>query len=108
MPFLQANGTGRDHNPDAICFLMGAGGKRGFSHGESDEFAFKGAVDKTSVYDCNATLLHLMDLDHKPEGAREASDQRAQASGEPISSKDKRGSTEGVPNGSKDALPRVT
>lgn len=66
MPFLQANGTGRDHNPDAFtCFMTGAGVKRGVSYGESDEFGFKAAVDKTSVYDFNATLLHLMGLDHE-------------------------------------------
>ena len=39
--------------------------KRGFSYGESDEFGFKAAVDKTTVYDFNATLLHLMGLDHE-------------------------------------------
>lgn len=66
MPFLQANGTGRDHNPDAFtCFLTGAGVKRGFSYGESDEFGFKAAMDATTVYDFNATLLHLMGLDHE-------------------------------------------
>lgn len=66
MPFLQANGTGRDHNPNAFtCFLTGAGVKRGFSYGESDEFGFKAAVDQTTVYDFNATLLHLMGLDHE-------------------------------------------
>jgi hypothetical protein len=66
MPFLQANGTGRDHNPDAFtCFLTGAGVKQGFSYGESDEFGFKAAVNPTTVYDFNATLLHLMGLDHE-------------------------------------------
>jgi hypothetical protein len=66
MPFLQANGTGRDHNPDAFtCFLTGAGVKKGFSYGESDEFGFKAVVDKTTVYDFNATILHLMGLDHE-------------------------------------------
>lgn len=66
MPFLQSNGTGRDHNPGAFtCFMTGAGVKRGFSHGESDEFGFKAAADKTSVYDFNATILHLMGLDHE-------------------------------------------
>ena len=30
MPFLQGNGTGRDHNPDAFtCFFAGAGVKKG-------------------------------------------------------------------------------
>jgi len=66
MPFLQANGTGRDHNPDAFtCFLAGAGVKPGFSFGESDEFGFKAAAGETTVYDFNATLLHLMGLDHE-------------------------------------------
>ncbi len=66
MPFLQGNGTGRDHNPGAFtCFLAGAGVKRGFSHGESDEFGFKAVTGKSTVYDFNATLLHLMGLDHE-------------------------------------------
>ena len=66
MPFLQANGTGRDHNPKAFtCFMTGAEVKKGFSYGESDEFGFKAAVDTTSVFDSNATLLHLLGLDHE-------------------------------------------
>ena len=66
MPFLQANGTGRDHNPDAFtCFLTGAGVKRAFSYGSSDQFGFKAAENPTTVYDFNATLLHLMGLDHE-------------------------------------------
>ena len=66
MPFLQGNGTGRDHNPGSFtCFMAGAGVKRGFSFGESDEFGFKAAVDPTSVFDFNATLLHLMGLNHE-------------------------------------------
>jgi hypothetical protein len=66
MPFLQANGTGRDHNPDAFtCFLTGAGVRRAYSHGTSDQFGFKAAQNPTSVYDFNATLLHLMGLDHE-------------------------------------------
>ena len=66
MPFLQANGTGRDHNPGAFtCFLAGAGVAAGTSYGESDEFGFKAAENATSVYDFNATILHLMGLDHE-------------------------------------------
>lgn len=66
MPFLQGNGTGRDHNPEAFtCFLTGAGVKKGFSYGQSDEFGFKTAENTTTVYDFNATLLHLMGLDHE-------------------------------------------
>jgi hypothetical protein len=66
MPFLQGNGTGRDHNPNAFtCFFAGAGVKKGFSYGESDEFGFKSVSGKTSIYDFNATILHLMGLDHE-------------------------------------------
>lgn len=66
MPFLQANGTGRDHNNGAFtCFLTGAGVKRGFSYGVSDDFGFKSAENETSIYDFNATLLHLLGLDHE-------------------------------------------
>ncbi len=66
MPFLQGNGTGRDHNPDSFtCFMAGAGVKKGFSYGESDEFGFKAAVEPKEIYDFNATILHLMGLDHE-------------------------------------------
>ena len=86
MPFLQSNGTGRDHNPDAFtCFLTGAGVKPGFSYGESDEFGFKAEVDKMTVYDFNATLLHLMGLDHErltflPQRLGTTLDQRSRGS----------------------------
>lgn len=66
MPFLQSNGTGRDHNPDTFtCMLAGAGVKPGFSYGESDEFGYKAAVNPVEVYDFNATILHLLGLDHE-------------------------------------------
>ncbi|MEC8043512.1 MAG: DUF1501 domain-containing protein [Verrucomicrobiota bacterium] len=66
MPFLQGNGTGRDHNPDAFtCFFAGAGVKKGYSYGESDNFGFKSVAGKSTVYDFNATILHLMGLDHE-------------------------------------------
>ncbi|MDP3070367.1 MAG: DUF1501 domain-containing protein [Opitutaceae bacterium] len=66
MPFLQANGTGRDHNPDSFtCWLMGAGVKAGTSFGASDNFGFKAAQDASTLYDFNATILHLLGLDHE-------------------------------------------
>jgi uncharacterized protein (DUF1501 family) len=65
-PFLQANGTGRDHNPEAFtCFLAGAGVKKGYSYGSSDSWGFKCADKPTEIYDFNATILHLMGLDHE-------------------------------------------
>ncbi len=66
MPFLQGNGTGRDHNPGAFtCFMTGAGVKPGFSYGESDAWGYKAAVDSTTIYDFNATILHILGLDHE-------------------------------------------
>ncbi len=66
MPFLQGNGTGRDHNPDAFtCFMTGAGVKKGYSYGKSDEWGQKAVEDPTTIYDFNATILHLMGLDHE-------------------------------------------
>ena len=66
MPFLQGNGTGRDHNPEAFtCFLAGAGVKKGYSYGASDNWGYKAAVDPIEVYDFNATILHLLGLDHE-------------------------------------------
>ena len=66
MPFLQGNGTGRDHNPNAFtCFLAGAGVKKGFSYGKSDEWGYKTAENPLEIYDFNATIMHLMGLDHE-------------------------------------------
>ncbi|MEO0414233.1 MAG: DUF1501 domain-containing protein [Verrucomicrobiota bacterium] len=66
MPFLQGNGTGRDHNPDAFtCFMTGAGVKKAYSYGASDEWGQKAVDHPTTIYDFNATILHLMGLDHE-------------------------------------------
>ncbi|MCM8540896.1 MAG: DUF1501 domain-containing protein [Lentisphaeraceae bacterium] len=66
MPFLQGNGTGRDHNPSAFtCFMAGAGVKKGYSYGSSDEWGFKVAENPVEIYDFNATILHLLGLDHE-------------------------------------------
>ncbi|WP_422926315.1 DUF1501 domain-containing protein [Singulisphaera sp. PoT] len=65
MPVTQA-GTGRDHNGGTfVTWLAGAGIKGGVSHGQSDEFGYKAAVDKTTTHDLHATILHLMGIDHE-------------------------------------------
>lgn len=64
-PFSQGN-NGRDHNPDGFTvWLAGGGVKRGFAHGETDEFGQNAAVDKVHMHDLHATILHLMGLDHE-------------------------------------------
>jgi len=65
MPFTQ-NKTGRDHNGGTfVTWLAGAGIKGGVAHGESDEFAYQTAKDRTTGYDLYATVLHLMGIDHE-------------------------------------------
>jgi hypothetical protein len=66
MPFMQANGTGRDHNIEGFtCWLMGAGVQAPLSFGATDELGWKAATNPVTVYDVNATILHLLGLDHE-------------------------------------------
>jgi hypothetical protein len=66
-PFTQGVGAkGRDHHPLVFtCWMAGAGLKRGFRYGASDEVGYQPAEDATSIYDFHATVLHLLGLDHK-------------------------------------------
>jgi hypothetical protein len=57
---------GRDHFPDCYTMVLAGGGvKGGYTHGESDEMAFSVANDKVHVHDLQATILHLLGLDHE-------------------------------------------
>ncbi len=63
---LEKGNYGRDHHPR--CFTMwmaGAGVKKGFSYGETDEFGYNIIKSPVHVHDFQATLLHLLGLDHK-------------------------------------------
>ena len=65
MPFTQGE-TGRDHNGGtSVSWLAGAGIKGGTAYGESDEWSWKAAKDKTYCYDMHATILHLLGIDHE-------------------------------------------
>ncbi len=65
MPMFQAGAQGRDHNPQGFtAFLTGAGVKRGVSYGQTDELGFRAVENVSSVHDLNATMLHLLGLDH--------------------------------------------
>jgi hypothetical protein len=65
MPFTQG-ATGRDHNGGTfVTWLAGAGVAAGMSYGHSDEFGFQGVEGRTYCYDLNATILHLLGIDHK-------------------------------------------
>ncbi len=65
MPMFQKGAKGRDHNPYGFtAWLGGAGVKGGVSYGVTDELGFKAVEDVSSVHDLNATILHLLGLDH--------------------------------------------
>jgi len=65
MPTFQKGASGRDHNPSGFTvWLAGAGVKRAFSHGATDEFGYKAVEHATTIYDLHATILHLLGLDH--------------------------------------------
>ena len=65
MPTFQKGANGRDHNPAGFTvWLAGAGVKRAFHHGATDEFGYKAVEDVATIYDLHATILHLLGLDH--------------------------------------------
>ena len=57
--------VGRNHHIDAYTMWMsGAGVKPGFTLGLTDELGFGPVEDATHVHDVQATILHLLGLDH--------------------------------------------
>ncbi|HMF78375.1 MAG TPA: DUF1501 domain-containing protein [Bryobacteraceae bacterium] len=57
---------GRDHNITGYSmFLAGAGVKKGFSYGATDELGVKAVEGSMHTNDLHATLLALMGLEHK-------------------------------------------
>ena len=66
MPTFQKGAQGRDHNPNGFtCWLAGAGVKKGFSYGATDEFGYKAVDPIVTVHDFHATILHLLGLYHE-------------------------------------------
>ena len=56
---------GRDHHPRNFCMWVAGGGtKRGAVLGETDDFSYNTTSDPVSVYDLQATILHLLGIDH--------------------------------------------
>jgi hypothetical protein len=57
---------GRDHHPRNFCMWVAGGGmKRGTVLGETDDFSYNIVSDPVSVYDLQATILHVLGIDHK-------------------------------------------
>jgi hypothetical protein len=62
---LTPTNYGRDHHPRCFTvWLAGGGVKRGFVHGETDDFSYNIVRDPVSLYDLNATILHTLGIDH--------------------------------------------
>jgi len=66
MPTFQKGANGRDHNPKGFTVWMtGAGVKKGFSHGATDDFGHQAVENVRTIYDLHATVLHLLGIDHE-------------------------------------------
>jgi hypothetical protein len=56
---------GRNHHIDSFSLFMAGGGTRpGATAGGTDEFGFSPAHEKIEIYDIQATILHLLGVDH--------------------------------------------
>ena len=63
---LSKTNYGRDHHPKCFTIWMAGGGVRGgMVHGETDDFSYNITRDPVHIRDLNATILHLMGIDHE-------------------------------------------
>ncbi|MBT6032007.1 MAG: DUF1501 domain-containing protein, partial [Kordiimonadaceae bacterium] len=61
-----AQGTGRDHHIKSYTMWLAGGGiKQGFTYGKTDDFSYNIAENGVHVHDLQATIMHLMGIDHK-------------------------------------------
>lgn len=61
----RSNEAGRDHHPRCFSmFLAGGGAKAGFSYGRTDDFSYNVAEQPVHVHDLQATILHLLGIEH--------------------------------------------
>ena len=62
---LSETNYGRDHHPRCFSMWMAGGGvKAGSVYGETDEFSYNITRDPAHIRDLNATILHLLGVDH--------------------------------------------
>jgi hypothetical protein len=77
-PMVEANAAlgrslGRDHHPQAFTMWMAGGGvKAGLTYGATDDLGFNVVKDAVHVHDLQATILHLLGLDHERLTFRQA------------------------------------
>ncbi len=57
---------GRDHHPSAFTIWMAGGGlKRGITYGKTDDLGFNAVENGVHIHDLQATLMHLLGIDHE-------------------------------------------
>ncbi|HEU0123078.1 MAG TPA: DUF1501 domain-containing protein [Bryobacteraceae bacterium] len=62
---LTETNYGRDHHPRCFTMFAAGGGFRGgYTHGETDDFSYNITKDPMEVHDLNATMMHLLGVDH--------------------------------------------
>ena len=62
---LTETNYGRDHHPRCFTiFMAGAGVKGGMSLGATDDYCYNIVSDPVHVHDLNATIMHLLGVDH--------------------------------------------
>jgi hypothetical protein len=62
----KSTNPGRDHHKDAYTMWLAGGGiKGGITYGRTDDFGFSPVENPVHVHDLNATVLHLLGLDHE-------------------------------------------
>jgi uncharacterized protein (DUF1501 family) len=62
---LTKTNYGRDHHPRNFCMWLAGGGiKGGQVYGETDDYSYNVTENPAHVNDINATVLHLMGIDH--------------------------------------------
>jgi hypothetical protein len=60
-----AQGDGRDHHIKGFSmFLAGGGIRGGLSYGKTDDFGYNAVENIMPVHDLQATILHLLGIDH--------------------------------------------
>ncbi len=63
---VKKDSYGRDHHGRVFSLWMAGGGvKAGHAHGSSDDFGFNVAEGGVHVHDLQATILHLLGIDHE-------------------------------------------
>lgn len=61
----EADNAGRDHHADGFTiWLAGAGVKAGQTIGQTDELGLTVVEDRVEVWDLQATILHLLGIEH--------------------------------------------